>query len=248
MKIWAHRGCSGRFPENTVISFREAVRYDITGIELDIQLSSDGRMVVIHDETVDRTTSGTGMVCDMTADELRSLEIQAPDGKIERIPFIEEIFDLMQEPCRERGLMMNIELKNSKVRYEGMEEMILARVKEAGLEDHVIYSSFCADSVKLMKQLDPSVHVGILDAQASVCLDLMEQTGADAIHPLVHWIDVDDLADKVSVPVRAWNLGGYEPLYPSRDEIETVDLDAAAKAGITDLITTYPELYTEPFE
>ena len=246
MNIWAHRGCSGRFPENTLTSFREALKYDITGIELDIQLSKDGRMVVIHDETVDRTTSGEGSVCDMTADELRSLKIDAPDGSTERIPFIEEVLDLMKEPCMERGLMIDIELKNSKVRYEGMEEMILKTVKDFGLEEHVIYSSFCADSVKMLKEFDPSVHVGILEAQASECLRLMEETGADAIHPLVHWIDVWDLTNKVSVPVRAWNLGGSEPLYPSTDEIETVDLGKAKELGITDLITTYPELYAEP--
>ena len=246
MNIWAHRGCSGRFPENTLTSFREAIKYDIAGIELDIQLSSDRRIVVIHDETVDRTTSGEGNVCDMTADELRSLVIEAPDGKTERIPFIEEVLDLMEVPCREYGMKINIELKNSKVRYEGMEEMILEIVRRYGLEDHVIYSSFCADSVKLMKQLDPEVHIGILEAQASVCLDLLEETGADAIHPLVHWIDVYDLKNKVSVPVRGWNLAGYEPLYPSTDEIETVDIEQAKERGVTDLITTYPELYAEP--
>lgn len=246
MNIWAHRGCSGRFPENTITSFRNALQYDITGIELDIQLSKDGKIVVIHDETVDRTTSGEGSVCDMTAEELRSLEIASPDGTPERIPFIEEVFDLMEGPCRERGLMINIELKNSKVRYEGMEEMILKTVKDHGLQDHVIYSTFCADSVKLMKELDPTVHIGILDAQASECLRLMEETGADAIHPLVHWIDVWDLKNKVCVPVRAWNLAGSEPLYPSEDEIETVDIEKAKEQGITDLITTYPELYAQP--
>ncbi len=248
MNIWAHRGCSGRFPENTLTSFREAVKYDITGIELDIQLSSDRRIVVIHDEAVDRTTSGEGNVCDMTADELRSLVIEAPDGKTERIPFIEEVFELMKVPCREYGMKINIELKNSKVRYEGMEEMILETVRRYGLEDYVIYSTFCAESVKLMKQLDPGVHIGILEAQASVCLDLLGETGADAIHPLVHWIDVYDLTNKVSVPVRGWNLAGYEPLYPSTDEIETVDIEQAKERGVTDLITTYPELYAEPFE
>ncbi len=248
MNIWAHRGCSGRFPENTITSFREAVKYDIAGIELDIQLSKDRKMVVIHDEKVDRTTSGTGYVCDLTADELRSLEIEAPGGETERIPFIEEVFDLMTGPCAMTGMKINIELKNSNVRYEGMEEMILETVKNYGLEKHVIYSSFNPDSVKLMKELDPEIHAGILQTEASECLRLLEETGADAIHPLVHWMDVEDLKNKVSIPVRAWNLAGSEPLYPSAEEIETVDIEKSKADGITDLITTYPELYAEKAE
>ena len=162
MNIWAHRGCSGRFPENTITSFRESLKYDITGIELDIQLSKDRKIVVIHDETVDRTTSGAGNVCDYTVEELRALTIDGPDGTTERIPLFDEVLDLMEAPCKERGLKINIELKNSNVRYEGMEEMILETVRKRGFEDHVIYSSFCADSVRLMKQLDPNIHIGIL--------------------------------------------------------------------------------------
>lgn len=75
MKIWAHRGCSYRYPENTLSSFREACRYEITGIELDIQLSRDGEIVVIHDERVDRTTDGSGRVEAMTLRELKQLKI-----------------------------------------------------------------------------------------------------------------------------------------------------------------------------
>ncbi len=130
MNIWAHRGCSGRFPENTITSFSEALKFDITGIELDIQLTKDRHIVVIHDETVDRTTSGEGNVADYTFDDIRALRIEAPGGKTERIPTIDEVFDLMERPCKERGLKINIELKNSKVRYEGMEQMILDKVRK----------------------------------------------------------------------------------------------------------------------
>ena len=69
MNIWAHRGLSGLYPENTIQAFKEACQYDITGIELDIQMTKDGSMVVIHDEKVNRTTDGKGYVKDLTLEE-----------------------------------------------------------------------------------------------------------------------------------------------------------------------------------
>ena len=70
-KVFAHRGYSGRFPENTMLSFREAAKTGCDGIELDVQLTKDGQLVVIHDERIDRTTDGTGFVRDYTLEELR---------------------------------------------------------------------------------------------------------------------------------------------------------------------------------
>lgn len=76
MKIWAHRGCSQRYPENTLLAFEKAIAIkNLTGIELDIQLTKDGHMVVIHDERVDRTTESIGFVRDYTLSELRKLHI-----------------------------------------------------------------------------------------------------------------------------------------------------------------------------
>ena len=82
MKIWAHRGCSLRHPENTLLAFEKAAELKgLTGIELDIQLTKDGYLVVCHDEKVDRTTDGMGMLCDYTLAELKKLEIDAGEGK-----------------------------------------------------------------------------------------------------------------------------------------------------------------------
>ena len=74
MKIYAHRGYSGRYPENTMLSFQKAAETGCDGIELDVQLTRDGTVVVIHDEAVDRTTDGTGLVKDYTFEELRKLD------------------------------------------------------------------------------------------------------------------------------------------------------------------------------
>lgn len=98
MKIWAHRGCSQRYPENTMLAFEKAASLkNLTGIELDIQLTEDGKMVVIHDERVDRTTEGTGFVKDYTLSQIRKLHIYAGDSPTQRIPTIEEVFALLED-------------------------------------------------------------------------------------------------------------------------------------------------------
>lgn len=174
MEIWAHRGCSYRYPENTLSSFWEACRYEITGIELDIQLSKDRELMVIHDEKVDRTTNGSGRVADMTLRELKRLKIQ-PNKQVskiyETIPTMREVLALLAPVCRRDGLLINIELKNSVVRYEGMEQMILDLVAEYGLEPYIVYSSFNPDSIRLLKKLKPDVRVGILSSNVSDCLE-----------------------------------------------------------------------------
>ena len=97
MKIWAHRGCSQRYPENTLLAFEKAAGLKgLTGIELDIQLSKDGEIVVIHDEMVDRTTNGTGYVKDHTLTELKGLKIDAGNGQYEQIAALGEVLELLE--------------------------------------------------------------------------------------------------------------------------------------------------------
>ena len=94
MKVYAHRGYSGRYPENTMLAFKEAEKTGCYGIELDVQLTKDGEVVIIHDERVDRTTDGTGWVRDFTLEELNKLNAAAVwNGKygFEPIPTLEEI-------------------------------------------------------------------------------------------------------------------------------------------------------------
>lgn len=124
MKIWAHRGCSKHYPENTLLSFQKAIELDkLTGIELDIQLTKDGELVVIHDERVDRTTEGIGRVVDYSLSELKMMNIY-PNQKI---PTLIEVFELIGDRLK-RGLKLNIELKNSIFPYEGMEEKVVRLV------------------------------------------------------------------------------------------------------------------------
>ncbi len=240
MKIWAHRGCSQRYPENTLLAFEKAAGIPgLTGIELDIQLTKDGHLVVFHDETIDRTTDGCGELRQYTLSELKKLRIDAGGGKQEKIPAMEEVFDLLQGKMKQ-GLKMNIELKNSVFPYEGMEQKIIDMVHQYGLQNNVIYSSFSALSLERIRQLDSEAEIGILDTKVSDCLyKLKGGCGADALHPF--WKGMDLPKEKLrGYPVRAW-LTGH--LYPERPTGTKLDLTFLKKQGITDVFLNEPEKY-----
>lgn len=240
MKIWAHRGCSQRYPENTLLAFEKAIELkNLTGIELDIQLTKDGELVIIHDERVDRTTEGMGFVRDYTLAELKKLHIYADINTSQQIPTMDEVFDLL-EPKLKSGMKLNIELKNSVYPYPGMEEKIIDLVHKRGLEKAVVYSSFYAKSLELVRQLDPDTEIGILDTRVSDCLyKLKGGCGAQALHP--YWKAIDLTKEKLEgYMVRAW-LSGH--LYPEKSTGNQLDLHRLEAQGIIDVILNEPEMY-----
>lgn len=240
MKIWAHRGCSQRYPENTLTAFEKAVSINgLTGIELDIQLTRDGEIVVCHDERVDRTTNGIGVLRSFFLHELKHLQIEAGNGKIERIPTMEEVIELLEEPLKS-GFHLNIELKNSVYLYEGMEEKIIDMVHRKGIQDCIVYSSFYAQSLERIKRIDPFAKIGILDEKVSDCLyKLRGGCGADALHP--YWKGMDVPAEELQgLSVRAW-LSGH--LYPEKPTGAILDLCKLEEKGITDVFLNEPEAY-----
>lgn len=240
MKIWAHRGCSQMYPENTLLSFEKAVVISgLEGIELDIQLTRDGEMVVIHDERVDRTTEGMGYVRDYTLSQIKKLHIYAGDHPVQSIPTITEVFDLL-EPQMKEGLKLNIELKNSVYPYHGMEEKIVELVHKRGLQETVVYSTFYAKSLERLKKLDPAAELGILDSKVSDCLyKLKGGCGASVLHPF--WRGVDLTAQELEgYTVRVW-MSGH--LYPEKPTGTKLDLGPLEVQGITDIILNEPERY-----
>lgn len=240
MKIWAHRGCSQRYPENTLLAFEKACEIKgLTGIELDVQLTRDGEMVVIHDERVDRTTEGIGFVRDYTLKELKRLHIYADVNPSQQIPTIEEVLVLL-EPKINAGLRLNIELKNSIYSYDGMEQKIIELIHDRGLQEGIIYSSFSAVSLERMKRIDDKAELGILDKKVSDCLyKLQGGCGAIALHP--HWMDIDLPLERISgYSVRAWFTGH---LYPEKPTGTKLDINALEKLGITDVFLNEPEAY-----
>lgn len=242
MKIWAHRGCSQHYPENTLTAFEKAVSiHGLSGIELDIQLTKDGEIVVFHDEKVNRTTNGVGYVNSYSLQELKKLQIDAGSGRIERIPTMEEVFDLLENSLK-NGLLLNIELKNNLCLYEGMEEKIIDMVYRRDIQDSIVYSSFYARSLEKIRNLDSCARIGILDEKVSDCLYKMKGgCGADALHPYWKGMDMNP-QDLQGIVVRAW-LGGH--LYPNKPTGTILDLGKLEEKGITDVFLNEPEVYLE---
>ncbi|WP_048600940.1 glycerophosphodiester phosphodiesterase [Rubeoparvulum massiliense] len=181
-KIFAHRGSKGTHPENTMAAFREAVRLGADGIELDVHLTRDKQVVVIHDEKVDRTTNGTGFVKDHSLQELKQLDAGSwfhPSYEQETIPTLEEVFTLI----RETPLQVNIELKTDHIQYEGIEDQVIQLVRQHQLEDRVILSSFNHYSLVKTKQLAPEMETGILFMEGLFePWEYAKRLGASALH------------------------------------------------------------------
>ena len=133
VQIFAHRGFSGYYPENTMLAFQKVAEETVAdGIELDIQLTKDGEIVIMHDEMLDRTTNGSGWLKDHTLEELKMLSVGVNvKGFFPRqtIPTLREYFTWLKTT----KLITNIELKTSYFEYEGIEEKLIAMVKEFGL-------------------------------------------------------------------------------------------------------------------
>ena len=120
VKIWAHRGASGYAPENTLEAFKLAAEMGADGVELDVQLTKDGEVVVVHDERIDRVSDGSGLVAEYTLEELRQFNFNKmhPEfAEICRIPTLREVLECLKDT----GLTVNVELKTGINFYEGIE-------------------------------------------------------------------------------------------------------------------------------
>ena len=257
MKIWAHRGCSQMYPENTLLAFAKACEIPgLAGIELDIQLTKDGELVVIHDERVDRTTDGTGWVRDYTLAELKKLTIAKGTEYEQSIPTMAEVFELIEPRLRE-GMLLNIELKTSEYEYPGIEQKIVDMVAERGLEDSIVYSSFLAKSLVNIHFINPTAKIGMLSPKISDALiktygleaifegvDIGNGAGGMlcedvALHP--YWREMDyDPAAFEGRTVRAWFAGHLWPEAPTGTKLDLTKLEAQ---GITDVFLNEPEVY-----
>ncbi len=150
MGVAAHRGGPKYAPENTLAAFRTAISQGAEAFEFDVQMSRDGALVVIHDETVDRTTNGTGAVRDLTLAQLRSLD--AGDGEI--IPTFDEVLQL----AKAAGLTIYPEAKSAHL-YPGLEQKMVQALQTADYIDHTIVVDFEPDSLERLHALDPALRL-----------------------------------------------------------------------------------------
>lgn len=157
--IFGHRGASISAPENTLSAFELAFQQGASAIELDVMLSRDEQVMVIHDQRVDRTTNGKGRVAEMDYAQLKLLDAgtRFPKYKGERIPTLNEVFDLT------RGkYLVNVELKNLHSINDRLVEKVVDLVVKRKMEETVIFSSFLPANIKKVRRMLPHVPAALL--------------------------------------------------------------------------------------
>ncbi|HZK72770.1 MAG TPA: glycerophosphodiester phosphodiesterase family protein [Clostridia bacterium] len=179
--VGGHRGNPDQHPENTIRSFRSAIAAGCDLIECDVHLSSDGRLVVIHDHTLNRTTNGSGLVRDHTAAELRRLDA----GHGEHVPLLQEVIELALGKV---GLV--IEIKQIPIQYPGLEEKLVAMLRQLGAVPECAVVSFYHQSIRLLHEIEPKLQLGILEGARPIDpARMLREAGADVFSP--HWGAMD---------------------------------------------------------
>ncbi len=248
--IWGHRGASYDHPENTIPAFIAAADLPgIRGIEMDIQRTKDGEIVVFHDETLDRVMEGhSGYLRDHTLAELKGMTMKGSEDPEAFVPTLDEFLDAMKPYCEKKGLLLNIELKTSVYRYDGIERQAYDIVKAHGMLSYIVWSSFLADSIKVIKDIDPEASTGMLGRQMSDILHDGKAASCDAYHPYDGGFGDITRAEMQRISasgkkVRAWT--GTEPLFVNRADkpMPAFDRRRLAEWGITDIFTNIPDRY-----
>lgn len=233
--VWGHRGASAYAPENTLEAFQKAVEMNADGVELDVQLSKDGEIVVIHDETLERVSQTKGWVKDFALEELKKLNVNLPHPEYEcvRIPTLREVYELLKPT----SLTINVEIKTGIVFYENIVEKVLALTKEMEMEDRVIYSSFNHYTILEIQKQNPDAKVGFLYADGPIDMpEYGEKYGVDALHPALYNLQFPDFVRKCrekKIDLNVWTVN-------EREHMELV-----CKYGVNALITNYPDLGKE---
>ena len=206
MILTGHRGAAELEPENTRLSIQKAIDLSVDQVEIDVHLTRDQHLVVIHDATVDRTTDGQGAVADFTLVEIKRLDA----GKGERIPTLQEVIDLV------RGkVVLQIELKGPDTA-----EPVVRAVERNNIESEVLLTSFVHERLREARQLNPSLALGALwsNPPADACEQAIDM-GAEAIHIQHQNIDAQLVrkAHAHGLKIRAWNPDTVEEIQRAID-------------------------------
>lgn len=231
----AHRGASGHAPQNTMAAFLQAAEMGADGIELDVHLSADGQAVVIHNDTVDETTDGSGPVRQMTAAQLQSLDAGRwfdPRFTGERIPTLEEVFAELGQ-----RLFINVEIKAETGYHPSEQEAEAVRlIEDYHMVERVIVSSFSPSSLRRVHRLNPRIPLGFLyeSAQPGWLPLLIHRFYAPltAWHPDLKRVDAGyvSLARRRQQRVNVWTVNAADDMRRMRD------------LGVDGIITNYPDV------
>jgi len=213
-QIWAHRGARAQAPENTLPAFELAIAQGADGVEFDVQFTADDQLVVIHDETVERTTDGHGRVVAYSLAQLQRLDASADKPGFEgvQIPTLTAVLELLAPT----GLSLNIELKNSVEDYPGLEEAVLEAVEDFGLADRVVLSSFNHYSLKKLQDLLAPPERGMLYTDPLYRpWRYASKLGVSALHPPARYVTSSRYvrrAHAAGLAVRPWVVNGERRL------------------------------------
>lgn len=234
--VLGHRGAKGHAPENTLVSFERAIELGATMAELDIHLSKDRELIVMHDATVDRTTNGTGIVSDLTLAEIKALDAGAWFDAAYRghqVPTLQEVIDLT------RGrILLNVEVKRTGGggTHAGISELLAESLVKNDFVDQVVVSSFEPIYLKELRQLLPSLQLGLLYSKSTTDEhQLALDEGWEALHPHMSLVDQAyvDRAHASGLLVRAWNPN------------EVVDMIPLIERNVDGIGTDFPERLLE---
>lgn len=217
-----HRGAAGTYPENTLASFRRAAELGCDGVELDIHRTRDGHLVVIHDFFLNSTTTGAGLIRDLTLAEVKAADAgvkKDPQFAGERVPTLEEVLDALPE-----RMTVFIEVKAGSLIYPGIEPDLVALLQQHKATSRVQVSSFDHQALQRVHQLAPDLPLGMLTGDNR--LDPVGDAraiGASAIHPLFIWVTpmLIEAAHAAGLQVNAWTIN--EPPFIAMYRVMGID-------------------------
>jgi glycerophosphoryl diester phosphodiesterase len=244
--VLAHRGASAYAPENTLAAFRLARELGADGIEFDVQMSNDMVPVIIHDDTLERTTDGKGRVADLTIAEITALDAggwKTQHYRGERIPTLAQVFealgDWIQPFGAGRPCLVNLELKTEQVFNYGLERQVINLISRYGVQEQILLSSFSALALFRAKKLNPSIPRGLLyEPDPLIALRgswFRWWAGAHALHPEHVLVDKAYMAwaRRKRLPVNTWTVD------------DPTEARRLAQLGVNAIITNKPDVIRE---
>ncbi|MBW4361989.1 glycerophosphodiester phosphodiesterase [Flavobacterium taihuense] len=202
-----HRGANGYEPENTLISFEKAIQMGADGIELDVHLSLDGHLIVIHDETIDRTTNGKGVVNQLILREIKSFKI---NDEYE-IPTLAEVLDLVNQRC-----FVNIELKNQDTAEKVVQLIEHYILDKYWSHTHFIVSSFDWNALQQVRFLNDEIRIGVLtETDLDLAISFARFMKAEALHP-----DFQLLTDEYTTKIQEKGIQVFPWTVNETDDIQ----------------------------
>jgi glycerophosphoryl diester phosphodiesterase len=234
--VLAHRGANKRAPQNTVPAFKKAVEFNADGIETDVHLSKDGKIVICHNYDIDATSNGKGLISDYTCDELKKFDFGSyfsEDFKGVTLPTISEMLDVVKDMK-----LINIEIKAPKQKNDLVKRTI-EEVRKYGLQDKVIISCFNPECIRESKEIDPEIRTGLLYEDDDLGKEIMAfgvekycaQLNANAAHPLRTLITEEEVKrlHALNMAVNVWTVNEKE------------DILRLAEWGVDSLISDIPD-------